>query len=354
MPRWTPDEPAFEPWQPERQAAKGWRALLHQGENPIQWALPLGSIAGIRIRVGLLFILFLTFQLVAAAGRDELGPAAMMAGSLFVIILLHEFGHCFACRWVKGEADDILMWPLGGLASCRPPHNWKASIITTIGGPAVNVALVPVLAAAIYATGGTTQAVIFNPFNYGGAWSSYVDTWWRSLIWWSYFTNWVLLGFNVLLPMFPMDGGRIWQALIWRKSGYRRSMEISCTVGLATALVLGVLAMVLQQMNMFAIAAFGGITCWSERQRLRFMGEAERFGQEEESPYAASLRLVTDDEDDDITAPPRRTPPKDDPVTKESAEVDRILLKIARTGMDSLTAKERKMLQQETNRRRIQ
>ena len=38
---------------------------------------------------------------------------------LFVIVLLHEFGHCFGCRFVGGDADEIVMHPLGGLALVR-------------------------------------------------------------------------------------------------------------------------------------------------------------------------------------------------------------------------------------------
>ena len=52
----------------------------------------------------------------------------------FVIILLHEFGHCFAGRWVGGEADEILMTPLGGLAFARPPKRPLPTFITVAAG----------------------------------------------------------------------------------------------------------------------------------------------------------------------------------------------------------------------------
>ena len=58
---------------------------------------------------------------------------------LFMIVLLHELGHCFAARSVGGSADEILLWPLGGLAYVHHPHNAWASFITTAGGPAVNL-----------------------------------------------------------------------------------------------------------------------------------------------------------------------------------------------------------------------
>jgi len=34
--------------------------------------------------------------------------------SLFLIVLLHEFGHAMACRQVGGIANQIVLWPLGG------------------------------------------------------------------------------------------------------------------------------------------------------------------------------------------------------------------------------------------------
>ncbi len=42
--------------------------------------------------------------------------------ALFAIVLMHEFGHCFAARWVGGEAEDILMSPLGGPRRSRARH----------------------------------------------------------------------------------------------------------------------------------------------------------------------------------------------------------------------------------------
>ena len=38
--------------------------------------------------------------------------------ALFLIVLLHEFGHSLACRSVGGRADQIVLWPLGGVAFC--------------------------------------------------------------------------------------------------------------------------------------------------------------------------------------------------------------------------------------------
>ena len=61
---------------------------------------------------------------------------------LFLAVLLHEFGHCFAARYMDGEADEILLWPLGGLAFARSlPQTPAADFVFALGGPAATFLL---------------------------------------------------------------------------------------------------------------------------------------------------------------------------------------------------------------------
>src|SRR5260370_38591310 len=68
--------------------------------------------------------------------------------SLFVIVLIHEFGHALACRQVGGVANRIVLCPLGGIAFVNPPRRPGAYLWSIAAGPLVNFALIPVLAAA--------------------------------------------------------------------------------------------------------------------------------------------------------------------------------------------------------------
>src|SRR5437016_2110103 len=68
--------------------------------------------------------------------------AATLMLLLFLAVLLHEFGHCFAARYMEGESDEILLWPLGGLAFARSlPHTPAAHFIFALGGPAASLLL---------------------------------------------------------------------------------------------------------------------------------------------------------------------------------------------------------------------
>src|ERR1051326_6581291 len=90
--------------------------------DALAWSFPLGRLFGINIRVHWLFpvvaaglVLRAGYYLPGTAWQDVLWLQVI----LFVSVLLHEFGHCFAARYVEGDAKEILMWPLGGLAFVR-------------------------------------------------------------------------------------------------------------------------------------------------------------------------------------------------------------------------------------------
>lgn len=332
--------------------------IFRQGDNPLTWAVPLGRYGGIEVRLSLFFIVYVTLELARAGSQGALQQSALALGSLFLLVLLHEFGHCIACRRVGGEADEILLWPLGGLAMCRPPHHWKADLITTIGGPMVNVLLVPVLGGAILLTGGTMDALLFNPFNPATAWASYVTSFWTGWLWWAYFVNWMLLAFNVLTPAYPMDGGRMLQGILWRSLGYRRATTIACQVGLFAAGVMLILGMVSNQSTLVAVAILCGITCFQTLQMLRYSAPGPAmsgFGggrdDADDSPYASSLRLVRDDEEEDQRTLAARKQQADQQA-RDKAEEDRILDKIAKQGMASLSRREQEFLKQATEKRR--
>ena len=114
--------------------------------DPLSWSVPLGRLFGITIRVHILFpAVALGLILRVAFGKEfEAGlwiEVVVLMGLMFVSVLLHELGHCFGARLVEGDAHDILMWPLGGLAYVDVPHTPRANLITTAAGPAVNLLL---------------------------------------------------------------------------------------------------------------------------------------------------------------------------------------------------------------------
>src|SRR5260370_26586841 len=113
----------------------------------LSWSFPIGQLFGIVIKVHLILPLFM-IGMIGRAGMDKNAypgtwlDASIVMGMIFVTVLLHEFGHCFAARYMDGESDEVLLWPLGGLAFCRTlPHTPLANFVFALGGPLVNLLL---------------------------------------------------------------------------------------------------------------------------------------------------------------------------------------------------------------------
>jgi Zn-dependent protease len=335
------------------------RRIFGNGENPFDWALPLYTAWGIRVRIHLVFILMIAAEVIFSLPKDSLGWAykALGMGSLFLLVLVHEYGHCIACRWVGGSADQILMWPLGGLAFCAPPHHWKADLITTLGGPAVNAILTPVFAGVLALLGQPTGTLLFNPFDPGNA--IYLLDWhgtkpyWLVAIWWFHYMNLLLFSFNMLLVMYPMDAGRIVNALMWRKMGHRRAMDLSIKIGFVVGVGLFVFSMAAKESGgsrLMAIALFGLFTCWMEKQKLRMVSDQPALADYDFSAGYTSLPAEDEPLDDGRTVRARERQRKQE--QDDQSELDRILAKIASAGMGSLSRAEKRWLERATERRR--
>jgi len=136
--------------------------------------------------------------------------------SLFLIVLIHEFGHQLACRSVGGQTHDIVLWILGGVAYVSPPQRPGAQLWSIAAGPLVNVALIPVL------------SVLVSMSSHLGWYDTNTDAYdFLHNVWW---INVGLLIFN-MMPVYPLDGGQILRSLLWFPFGRAKSLLVASIVG---------------------------------------------------------------------------------------------------------------------------
>jgi Zn-dependent protease len=180
--------------------------------------------------------------------------------ALFAIVLTHEFGHALACRQVGGRAEQIVLWPLGGVAYVAPPQRPGATLWSIAAGPLVNVVLiVPLVAAAMVAR--------------GPGWPADLATLLRSVA----AINIGLLLFNIL-PVYPLDGGQILRSLLWFVLGRARSLLVASAFGFVG--VAGLAAFALwppASMWLGILAFFVGMNCWRGFQHARELFRVERL-----------------------------------------------------------------------------
>ncbi|MGA7221019.1 MAG: M50 family metallopeptidase [Candidatus Sulfotelmatobacter sp.] len=168
--------------------------------------------------------------------------------ALFLIVLLHEFGHALACRQVGGTADHIVLWPLGGVAYVNPPPRPGATLWSITAGPLVNV----VLGVVFFVTASVSRSA--------GMAQSAPDLYALLSAIWS--INLYLLIFNIL-PIYPLDGGQILRSLLWFVLGRARSLLAATVIGLLGAAGFIFIAFRAQSIWLGAIAAFILMNCWS-------------------------------------------------------------------------------------------
>ncbi|MGA7473833.1 MAG: M50 family metallopeptidase [Candidatus Sulfotelmatobacter sp.] len=167
--------------------------------------------------------------------------------ALFLIVMLHEFGHALACRQVGGTANQIVLWPLGGVAYVNPPPRPGATLWSIAAGPLVNVVLLPVLAVAF---------VLSRSLGWAEAMPDL-----HKLVRAVFMIDVVLLVFN-MLPIYPLDGGQILRSLLWFVIGRARSLMVATILGfLGVAGFIG-LAFWIHSVWFGAIAVFMLMNCW--------------------------------------------------------------------------------------------
>ncbi len=189
--------------------------------NWITSGFSLGTWFRTKVIVSWLFLIYAGYCVYQSQDQKWTAVAMLL---LFGIVLLHEFGHCIACRMVGGDAPQIVLWPLGGLAFTSPPQSPGAYFISTAGGPLVNVVLLFVFWGAnawLWAYGFNTPLLAshFQLAELGSSWLNFLA-----------YCNAALLAFN-LLPIYPLDGGRMLQEILWKVVGYPKSLEYSGILG---------------------------------------------------------------------------------------------------------------------------
>ena len=294
--------------------------------DPLTWAFPIFRAFGIPVKVHAFLIIFAvgTFfrQVLAPGGSERVFEVFLVTGPLlFALVLLHEFGHCFAGRLMDGEAKEIVLWPLGGLAVVDVPQHWKPHTVTALGGPLVNAAIC-FAAAVVLAGAGFLPTVnpLADPYaaemrNYrdGRVYTSELGlrlyepgtnvavaptpdmvaklhkevelheavvksgldrpTAPRAFVWVDrvFWVSWVLLLLN-LLPGYPLDGGQILQGLVWSKGDRDQAIQTASYAGIVVAAVFLIASLTLNEVWPMALGLFVAVACWL-KMNPQFLGD---------------------------------------------------------------------------------
>ncbi len=210
-----------------------------------QGSIKLFDLFGIRVGVdrSWFLILFLMIFWLSGYFRDALHSSDIVAYAttvvtvlvLFGSLIVHEFGHALVARRQGIEIRRIDLFLFGGLTqmgrdAATPAEEFKiaaAGPLATLGFVLVCLGLDLVLVGPhrLVHAAELDGTVAITPVLLSLSW----------LLFW----NVLLLAFN-LIPAFPLDGGRIARAVVWRLSGNKtRGTQVAARLGEGFALILG-------------------------------------------------------------------------------------------------------------------
>ncbi len=174
------------------------------------FGVPIGINWGVLLVAGLLAISLAEVSLPSIAPRYP--TSAYWFGALlgvvgFLVSLVgHELGHSYIAKRNGVDVVEITLWLFGGVAKLEGDADDAGSEFRiAAAGPAMSIVIAGAAAAAAWWIHGLDGSRVLV-----------------GLLVWLTAIN-VVLGVSNLLPAFPLDGGRMLRAVLWRRSGRKRT-----------------------------------------------------------------------------------------------------------------------------------
>lgn len=307
------------------------------------WNFRLYRAFGIDVRIHWTLPLFMLVEIANWAKYDMVDYGSYLMLGLFLGILIHEYGHCIAARLTGAGADQILLWPLGGLAMVGHSHTNRGDIFVAFAGPAFGILVCGLCLGLAGVTDADISWQAINPF------AGWGDNLWIDIL----KINIVINALNLFAPVFPLDGGRILTGLLAYRIGYGRALLVTTFIGLLFGITCLGIALYLRQFYTGIFGLWVVVSCLIARAQLK-MGALPEYG----SPYAESLESVPERPRLGFFArwrmkrEAKRRAREKESERRMREEVDLILDKVKREGMDALSPKERAALNEASRRMR--
>jgi Zn-dependent protease/CBS domain-containing protein len=190
----------------------------------MKYAFKIGSAWGIPIEVHITFLLLIVAVFVLSYPELYL-PILFLF--LFAFVVLHELSHSLVARHYKIKVRKIVLYPIGGVSEIEEiPENPRMEWRMAIAGPLTSIAIGLVLLALTAMTTGLTAlpSLTLTGDNFLFDLAS---------------LNLLLGAFN-MIPAFPMDGGRVFRALLAERLRFSDATKYAAFVGKLLGIVMAV------------------------------------------------------------------------------------------------------------------
>jgi len=182
--------------------------------------MPRGILIGRLLRTDVYatpgFALLLVFYFVIN-GAENVAGTAVFCLAVVASLLVHEFGHVTAVRWLLRADSVVILWGLGGLCVHEPARRPGHKVAISLMGPLF---------------GGVLGGLAYGAFRLAPPLHPLVTVLLQDLVW----IGLVWTAFN-LLPVRPLDGGQALLAALEAPLGPVRAAHLARRISLVVAAV---------------------------------------------------------------------------------------------------------------------
>lgn len=203
------------------------------------------NISGIPLRVHWTFFLLFLWLLFSGFNSNwqlewlHIGKLTLFLVALFSCVVLHELGHALVARHYGIKTHSIVLLPVGGAALMEENlFAPKKEFFISIAGPLVNFGIAILLLPFLFMINASTVEQLF-------IFISHLDTrpvlsnqisFSQVFVFFMIMLN-VIIGVFNLLPVLPLDGGRILRAVLSTRLGRQSATKKVITIGIGFSVI---------------------------------------------------------------------------------------------------------------------
>jgi Zn-dependent protease len=323
----------------------------------MNWTFPVGRLFGISIRVHWILPISIAVYFAQAAGRQGTWGLEWMTVTTLIYlasVLIHEFAHCGMAIRLGGGAEQIVLWPLGGLSFVHHSGAPRDQIKVSVVGPLSNLLIAGASAGILLLTHAPWSWDYLNPF---GDWWPYPLTTAQGFVLHALKLNLIIGLFQLCVPAYPLDGGQMLVAWLTMRHGRQRAAVVNSFIAYPIGIALAVWGFAMGDF------LFGLIGVWVlyEAYQIRQLARSGDLDAHPAFAHTPEYDYMPDRER------PRRKgwfarwrerrsqrarERELESVGEFRQSVDAILEKVSREGLGSLTADEKRILDEASKRSR--
>lgn len=294
------------------------------------WNVRLLRIGGTSIRLhGFLFGLIF-FEIIRWAFFGSIAYGIGLMASLLGCVLVHELAHCLMAHRCRLEIGEMNLWPLGSMSLVGHSRTPGEEIWVALGGPVINLTVAALFAGIWTSSGFPLTVSLLHPLT---DWDIYPVAMIK--------LNLVLAAVNLVVPAYPLDGGRISNGMLSLWLGPYRAIQITSTIAVLMAAALCAWGLYELQPVVVFFSLFIFVQTAFTRRAARYgewmdYAEGRQTFRHDQPGFFARWKTRRD---------ARRRQQFEQARRQLREEVDQILDKVSRVGMAGLTSAEKSQLE---------